>query len=80
MYKCLKTNPNGSMRAVNKYDKLMHEDVNGDLFSMQATMFMMLERKTSSIRSDQSVLDLLQYIKEYDASVGHMSQIVLGQD
>ena len=40
---------------------------------------MMLETKTSSIRSDQSVLDLLQYIKEYDASVGRVSQIVLGQ-
>ena len=77
--KCLKTNPNGGMRPVNKYDNLMHEDVNGNLFSIQATTFMMLETKTSSIRSDQSVLDLLQYIKEYDTSVGCVSRIVLGQ-
>ena len=50
-----------------------------DLFSIQATTFMMLETKTSSIRSDRSVLDLLQYIKECNASVGRVSQVVLGQ-
>ena len=80
MYSVFEKKTNGGMRPVNKYDNLMHEDVNGNLFFMQATAFVMSETKTSSTRSDQFVLDLQQYIREYDASVGQISRIVLGQD
>ena len=78
--KCLKTTPHGGMRSVNKYESLMHDDTKGHLFSLQATTFMMLETKTGSVRSDKTVLNLLEYINQYSGPTGPDMRILLGED